>query len=151
MADQETVERTFTSGEIRVLTDVARAVANGTITPAELQKILNERKTTQEKMPAWIRCSLSYASGSEFLEVGIFEKNPGPSSQPIFLTTIEDVEMEHSLRSRWFHIRVYAETELWRVEAKKRLSASPKVNALVWSFRRGENSKWKEYPEEKCS
>ena len=121
MADQVTTERAFTPGDIRVLADVARAVANGTIATDELQAILNQRKITQEKMPVWVR--VYWVPCLKELVVAVFEKRSsikaGYFVEAELLTTIEDITV-----TRECVMKVYGETVSRLNEMKERLRTS---------------------------
>jgi hypothetical protein len=155
MANQETGKSRdgiFTAGDVRVLADFVRAVANGTFTTAELQTKLNERKVTDAQMPAFIRMQweIDHASGSIKLKLLVFEKSPPKTygSAIDCFTTIESI----TVGERWFanewdlgtYADIYSETDEWGYEAGRRLRQSCGSYISVSHFRRDESGAWKE-------
>jgi hypothetical protein len=135
MADQE---RSFTSGDVRVLADVARAVANGSITTNELQGTLNERRVTREKMPVWVNIQAKMIPDSSacYTLIFLFEKRPNsPVDGVLFLATLE------TLSTKSF-VYVRGETVEWAKEAQKRLNAADITNFISHRLKTGEFSGW---------
>jgi hypothetical protein len=151
MADQvqvrNVIEASFSSGDVRVLADVVRAVANGKLTTSELQNTLSERRVTEERLPAWIYFTKDCERIPSY-RLWLIESRPktAPGNQLLisFFSAIENVRIYEC--EAVVKVGLGGITEGWNEEAERRLCRSNAgVKILIHHLKRTYWGAW-EWP-----